>query len=91
MKTDEIIAKNMLIGAEFDKFVLEHPELLERIPDGAQLIFLPEYDPELCEENLKLTKSSVEKDKPVVYIRLKKLSPQKSRIKHVTFELAKTG
>lgn len=91
MKKDEIIAKNLLIGAEFDKFVLEHPEVMEQIPDGAQFIFLPEYDPELCEANLKFTKSAIEKDKPVIYIRLKKLSPQKSRIKHVTFELAKAG
>lgn len=91
MKKDEMIARNMIIGAEFDKFVIEHPEVLDKIPDGAQLIFLPEYDPELCAENLKLSKSMREKKKPVIYIKLKKLSPQKSRIKQVSIELAKAG
>ena len=57
MKKDEIAARNLLIGAEFDKFIIEHPEFLDQIPDGAQLVFLPEYDQELCEENLKLIKS----------------------------------
>ena len=91
MKKDEIGARNLLIGAEFDKFVMEHPEFLNKIPDGAQLVFLPEYDPELCKENLRLIESLREKGKPVVYIKLKKLTPQKSRIRHVTIELAKAG
>ena len=91
MQKDEIAARNLLIGAEFDKFIIEHPELLDQIPQGAQLVFLPEYDPELCKENLKLIKSLCEKDKPVVYIRLKKLTPQKSRIKKLIIELPKAG
>ncbi len=32
MKKDEIAARNLLIGAEFDKFIIEHPELLDQIP-----------------------------------------------------------
>ncbi|MDD5434429.1 MAG: hypothetical protein PH343_03270 [Nitrospira sp.] len=91
MKKDEIVARNLLIGAEFDKFVIEHPEFLNKIPDGAQLVFLPEYDPELCKENLRLIESLCEKGKPVVYIKLQKLTPQKSRIRHVTIELATAG
>ena len=91
MKKDEIAARNLLIGAEFDKFIIEHPEFLDQIPDGAQLVFLPEYDQELCEENLKLIKSLDEKEKPIIYIKFKKLTPPKSRIKHLTIELAKAG
>ncbi len=91
MKKNEVTARNLLIGAEFDKFVIEHPEVLDKIPDGAQLIFLPEYDPELCAENLKLSKSVTETKKPIIYIKLNKLSPQRSRIKQVTIELAKVG
>lgn len=91
MKKDEVIARNLLIGAEFDKFIIEHPEVLDQIPDGAQLVFLPEYDTELCTENLKLSKSLAGKGKPIIFIKLKKLSPQKSRIRKVTIEFAKTG
>ena len=91
MKKDEIAARNLLIGAEFDKFIIEHSELLGQIPQGDQLVFLPEYDPELCKENLRLIESHREKDKPVVYIRLKRLAPQKSRIQKLTIELAKAG
>jgi len=74
MKKNEVTARNLLIGAEFDKFVIEHPEVLDQIPDGAQL-----------------TKSVTKTKKPIIYIKLNKLSPQRSRIKHVTIELAKVG
>ncbi len=88
---DEVSARNLLIGAEFDKFVMEHPEILDQIPDEAQLVFLPEYDTELCTENLKLSQSLAGKGKPIIFIKLKKLSPQKSRIKKVTIEFVKAG
>lgn len=91
MKQDEVIARNLLIGSEFDKFVIEHPEVLDQIPEGAQLVFLPEYDPELCAENLKISKSITKKGKPIIFIKLKKLFPQKSRIRKVTIEFAKAG
>lgn len=91
MKKDDVTARNLIIGAEFDKFIIEHPEFLSKIPNGAQIIFLPEYDEELYKENIKLAESLGKQDKPVVYIRLKKLKAQKSRIKHLTIEFAKAG
>ena len=40
---------------------------------------------------IKLSKSVTKTKKPIIYIKLHKLSPQRSRIKHVTIELAKVG
>ena len=91
MKKDEVIAKNLLISAEFDKFVIEHPEVLDQIPDGAQLIFLPEYDPELCAENLKLSKSVTGKKKPIIYIKLNKLSHTKIQDQTSNYRTCKGG
>jgi hypothetical protein len=39
------------------KINIDDPEFLETIPDEAEIIFLPENDPELCEANLKLGKA----------------------------------
>jgi len=38
---------------EFDRYLLENPELLDRIPENAEIYFLPEEDEELSQENLK--------------------------------------
>ena len=51
--------------AEFDQYILEHPDFVERIPDGAQIVFVDQQEPSfsrwsvqtfgkpaLCEESL---------------------------------------
>jgi hypothetical protein len=56
--------------------VLENPALTRKIPKGAEVIFLPENDPELYRANLELGKRVREKEnKRVVYIKIS-LVPQ---------------
>lgn len=31
--------KNHALGIEFDRYILEHPEVLEQIPEDAEIIF----------------------------------------------------
>jgi hypothetical protein len=38
----KMIEKNIELSAEFSRFLFEHPELEEKIPLGAEIIFLPE-------------------------------------------------
>jgi len=38
------------------KYVFEHPEVLDRIPQGAVLVILPEDDDELYAETTKFLK-----------------------------------
>lgn len=35
MKTQEMFFKNQEISTEFDLYLLDHPEVTDRIPDGA--------------------------------------------------------
>jgi len=80
MKKKELAYKNLLLGVEFDKYLVEHPEIIDRIPNRSTMVFLPEYDDELYEANLKLAKKSVARGEKVVLVRIKKLAPSKSRI-----------
>ena len=44
--------KNLLLGTEFDKYLIEHPKFAESIPNGALVVLLPQDNPALCKENL---------------------------------------
>jgi hypothetical protein len=80
MTKEEFTDKCLLIGGEFDRYVLEHPEVLDRIPDGAAIILLPRDDPEFCEENMKLARQIAERGEVVVYVEIEAIAPQRSRL-----------
>ena len=40
MTEQEIFAKNLILSTEFDRYVLEHPDFAEKIPDNAQVVLL---------------------------------------------------
>ena len=57
MRKEDLFRKNHLLGIEFDRYLMEHPEVIEQIPDGAEVYFLPEDDPDLFRENLKIAEA----------------------------------
>jgi hypothetical protein len=57
MTKEDLFRKNHLLGVEFDRYLLEHPETLDQIPDGAEIYFLPEEDPDLLQENLGIAEA----------------------------------
>ncbi|MDP2948370.1 MAG: hypothetical protein Q8P22_02380 [Chloroflexota bacterium] len=65
-----MIDRNLEQHGRFMLYALEHPEILERIPDGAELFFLPDDDPQLCEANRKAGKEKEGKGTPVVYVKI---------------------
>jgi hypothetical protein len=79
-----VIDKNFILSLEFERYVLEHPELLDEIPDGAEVILLPKDDPELYQANLEAAHKSRHNDdildRPVIYIEIDGLAPARSRI-----------
>lgn len=84
--------KNLLLGTEFDKYLIEHPKFSENIPEGALVVLLPQDDPALCKENLHIARTNAEEGQPVVYIKIKKLAPvPRSRIVGPQIKYAKTG
>ncbi len=53
MNKAEIIRKNLDLHAEWMRYVFENPGAIDRIPPGAQLVIIPNDDPELAEENTR--------------------------------------
>jgi len=86
MRKEDLFKKNHLLGVEFDRYILEHPEVLEQIPDGAEVYFFPEEDPDLLEENLKIAEAQKPEGRRIVLVRIGKLSPPRSRLQNVRLE-----
>ncbi len=59
----------------FMQQVLDDPAFLEAVPDKAEVFFLPQNDPELCEANLELGKARQAEGWQVAYISIE-LVPQ---------------
>ena len=88
LKKKELFHKNLMLSHEFDLYVLEHPEILDEIPNHAKIVLLPDDDPELAEINLKMAKETKEPSQHIVLIRLAKLKPLTSRITRFKLEIA---
>ena len=80
MTKEKFADKSLSVGGEFDRYVLEHPEVLDQIPNGATIILLPKDDPEFCEENMKLARQITERGETVVYVEVDAIAPQRSRL-----------
>lgn len=68
--------KNLTLSTEFSRYLFEHPELEEQIPNNAQVVILPEDDPELCEFNKNIAKEQREEGQPVVYVKVSSVAPK---------------
>ena len=86
MRKEDLFKKNHILGVEFDRYLLEHPEVLEQIPENAEVFFLPEEDPELSQENLKIAETQKTRGRKIVLVKIGKLSPPRSRLQDVRLE-----
>lgn len=72
--------------AEFNRYVIEHPEFAKRIPQDALVVLLDKNDPAFNDENLRHSKSYMKHDdnpnRPVVYVQVGLLAPVKSRLRN---------
>ncbi|MBI3801275.1 MAG: hypothetical protein HY268_30425 [Deltaproteobacteria bacterium] len=92
MDEQEFFSKNVTLSTEFNKYLVEHPEFVEQIPEEAVVVLLPEDDPELCQENLRLVDQNRKIDdvpnRPVVHVRIERLAPPPpSRLVNPTVEM----
>lgn len=86
MRKEDLFKKNHILGIEFDRYLLEHPEFLEEVPENAEIFFIPEEDPELSQENLRIAEAQKAKGKTVVFVKIGRLSPPRSRLQDVRLE-----
>jgi len=61
MRDSNLIEKNMELSFEFARYLLAHLEMDEKIPKGAQVVLLPDYDEKLRRFNLRNSKRQREK------------------------------
>ena len=76
--------RNSLLGMEFDRYLREHPEFLDKIPENAQVILLLEGDEDFNEWSLRVGKGQATQDQPLLYVTIKKLAPAHSRIEELS-------
>lgn len=86
MKTQEMFLRNQQLSTEFDLYLLDHPEVADKIPDGALMVFLPEFDKDLAKSNRILAAKMREKGQPVVYVKVKGIAA--SRLEGLSLEVA---
>ncbi len=80
MSEQEFFGKNLVLTTEFDRYLLEHPEVAEQIPLNAQIVLLPDDDPELSQKNREEAAAQREPGQPVVYVHIQQLAPAVSRL-----------
>ncbi len=78
MKTtnEKFFNKNSELSIEFSKDVLEHSEIEDLLSEDKVIIFLPEYDREIRDFNVKMGKDIEKEGGKVLYIKVKNLSPK---------------
>lgn len=69
---------------EFTRYLVEHPEFAERIPEGAQVVLLDHQDPEYSRQAIDLARqvrrTDDVPDRPVIYIEVTEMLPVRSRM-----------
>jgi len=80
MTQEEAVNKNLDLSFEFDRYLFEHPQFAEKIPDNAVVVLLPEYDQKLRDYNLQVAQKNREPNQPLVLVEIASLRPQKSRL-----------
>lgn len=75
--------KNTDLIKEFDRYVRENPDFADTIPQGAVVIMQLEGDEEFNNWSRQLATSHAEKGQPIVYVKIKKIKPIRSRIEEL--------
>ena len=76
--------RNSLLGMEFDRYLREHPEFTDKIPENAQVILLLEGDKDFNTWSMRVGKEQASQNQPLLYVTIKKLAPAHSRIEELS-------
>lgn len=90
MTDKELFEKNLEINHEFSKYLLNHPELEDEIPANASLVFVVEDDPELSQRNIEMSRTNLEPNQPIIFVKIKGIRPaEESRLIEPHLETAR--
>jgi hypothetical protein len=88
IKKKVFVERNNLLVKEFDRYILEHLEFAEKIPDKALLVMQIQGDEDFNQWARETSFKVAEKEGPVVFVTITELKSVRSRIERLTLELA---
>lgn len=77
---DILDKRHNILVAEFDRYIIEHPEFAVKIPQNAQIVLQIEGDEEYNRWSKELAERQKEPEQLAVFIKVKGLKPAKSRL-----------
>jgi hypothetical protein len=78
--------KNVSFVKEFDKYILEHPEFADKIPQNALVVMQIVGDEEFNNWARHTAQNAVEENQKIVYVTITELKPVRSRIENLELE-----
>jgi hypothetical protein len=82
------VEQNSSLVKEFDRYILEHPEFSEQLPDNALVVMQIEGDQEFNRWAKQAAQEASDKDTPIAYVTITEIKPVRSRIESLRLELA---
>ena len=86
MTKREMFERNQQLSSEFDLYLLDHPEVAEKIPNGALVVFVLAFDKQLARRNRTLARKSRTPGQAIVYVHVDQLAA--SRLQDLTLKVA---
>lgn len=80
--------KNTDLIKEFNRYIREQPGFAEAIPKGAIVAMQLKGDDDFNAWSRRLAESQQEEGQPIIYIRIKRIRPIRSRIEEISLEPA---
>ena len=70
---DEFFLKNNELSRELSKYVIEHPEMDAFLAGESIIVFLPAFDPDLREFNMRMAREIESEGGDVLYVKVKQM------------------
>jgi hypothetical protein len=84
----QFVEKNTMLVKEFDRYVIEHPEFADRIPQEALIVMQVKDDPEFNVWARQAAVTVAEPQSRIVFVTVTELKPVRSRIERMELEFA---
>jgi hypothetical protein len=73
-ENNQFFARNSELSIEFSKYVLDHPEMDDLLSEETIVIFLPEFDLQLRDFNLKIAEEIESEGGKLLYVKVKEMA-----------------
>ena len=84
----KMMEKNLDLIFEFEKYVLEHPGITEKIPPDAVVFMKVAGDEKFNRWSARWAKKQAKNGQPLISVTVKKMGPVRSRIEGLALEHA---